>query len=69
MKPGFFNSGREKEEIVIEDEPTSMQRAEHEDDVVCWNSWTDEDCMIYDDVTHMTNVNDPIEVIFYNFYN
>ena len=57
MKPGYFaDSGCEKEEIVIEDEPTLMQRAEYEDNVVCWNSWTDDDCMIYDDVILLTKL-------------
>ena len=64
------DSRREKEEIIIEDEPTLMHSAEHEDDTVHWNSWMNDDCMVYDDctvcddVTDMTtNVNDPAEVI------
>ena len=58
----YVECRREKEEIIIEDEPTLMQPAEHEDDIVYWNSWVDENCMVYDDVTQMTTNTNEVEV-------
>ena len=60
----FFDLRQEKEEI-IGNESTSMESVEHEDDVVyCGNSWIDDTCVFYEDVTGVTtNINDPVSTV------